>query len=207
MFLMVYQYHELATLFYGLSSLLDALDGVAARYLNQCSRFGAVLDMITDRSSTSILLCYLYHYYASTNSSSLLFLPPLFQFLLALDLSSHYIHMVASHTAGESSHKIIPADANPLLKWYYQSRIVLFFVCAGNELFFILLYVYSFIDLTNFSLFAKALLYSFTLVSFSVCLLKQIINVIQFVRASNFLVQQDVSDIQSRSKYTSETSN
>jgi phosphatidylglycerophosphate synthase len=34
---------------YGVSCLLDAIDGHAARMLGQTSRFGAVLDMITDR--------------------------------------------------------------------------------------------------------------------------------------------------------------
>lgn len=34
---------------YGVSCLLDAIDGHAARLLGQTSRFGAVLDMITDR--------------------------------------------------------------------------------------------------------------------------------------------------------------
>lgn len=37
------------TLLYGVSCLLDAVDGYAARALNQTSKFGAVLDMVTDR--------------------------------------------------------------------------------------------------------------------------------------------------------------
>ncbi|RYG47216.1 CDP-alcohol phosphatidyltransferase family protein, partial [archaeon] len=41
---------------YGLSYALDALDGVAARHLGQCSRFGALLDMVTDRAATAALL-------------------------------------------------------------------------------------------------------------------------------------------------------
>lgn len=39
-----------------LSALLDAFDGHAARILNQCSKFGAMLDMLTDRVATSMLL-------------------------------------------------------------------------------------------------------------------------------------------------------
>lgn len=43
-------YHpKYCTLLYGISSLLDAVDGQAARALGQSSRFGAVLDMVTDR--------------------------------------------------------------------------------------------------------------------------------------------------------------
>jgi phosphatidylglycerophosphate synthase len=39
-----------STLMYGLSALLDAADGHAARALGQTSKFGAVLDMVVDRS-------------------------------------------------------------------------------------------------------------------------------------------------------------
>lgn len=43
-------YHpKYCTILYGISSLLDAVDGQAARALGQSSRFGAVLDMVTDR--------------------------------------------------------------------------------------------------------------------------------------------------------------
>lgn len=44
------------SLLYSASCLLDALDGYAARYFDQSTRFGAVLDMITDRCTTSSLL-------------------------------------------------------------------------------------------------------------------------------------------------------
>lgn len=37
------------TLAYVISCLLDAVDGQAARALGQTSKFGAVLDMVTDR--------------------------------------------------------------------------------------------------------------------------------------------------------------
>jgi len=38
--------------FVQLSGLLDAVDGHAARMLNQSSKFGAMLDMLTDRCAT-----------------------------------------------------------------------------------------------------------------------------------------------------------
>lgn len=38
-----------AAICYCISQGLDAVDGVVARYFNQCSKFGAVLDMLTDR--------------------------------------------------------------------------------------------------------------------------------------------------------------
>ena len=49
------------------------------------SKFGAVLDMVTDRSTTTCLLCFL----AARFPRWLL----LFQALIALDFSSHYMHM------------------------------------------------------------------------------------------------------------------
>lgn len=79
--------HFEAMAFYCISSLLDALDGVAARHFNQCSQFGAVIDMVTDRSATSMLLCALCRLYSS-------YFMPFFQIILALDLSSHYMRMV-----------------------------------------------------------------------------------------------------------------
>lgn len=39
---------------YALSQLLDAVDGHAARFFNQTSEYGAVLDMVTDRCEFSV---------------------------------------------------------------------------------------------------------------------------------------------------------
>ncbi|KAJ3165110.1 CDP-diacylglycerol-inositol 3-phosphatidyltransferase [Geranomyces variabilis] len=123
-----------AGLLYSVSCLLDAADGHAARYFKQTSRFGAVLDMVTDRSTTSCLLVYL----------ALTFprLTLIFQTLIALDLSSHYLQMYSSLVLGAGSHKNVdPKKTSWLLRQYYTNNIVLFLVCAGNELFFIALYL------------------------------------------------------------------
>ena len=39
----------LAASAYFLNVVLDEFDGIAARALNQCTKFGTILDMITDR--------------------------------------------------------------------------------------------------------------------------------------------------------------
>lgn len=70
---------------YAVSCLLDAVDGYAARLLNQCSKLGAVLDMVTDRSTTAGLTAYLGHIYPEYMAGFLV--------LIGLDLSSHYMHM------------------------------------------------------------------------------------------------------------------
>ena len=41
---------KVCTVLYFVSCILDAVDGQAARALGQTSKFGAVLDMVTDRS-------------------------------------------------------------------------------------------------------------------------------------------------------------
>ncbi|KAI4125040.1 MAG: hypothetical protein LQ341_007007, partial [Variospora aurantia] len=126
------------SLLYSVSCLLDALDGLAARQFNQSTRFGAVLDMVTDRCTTSCLLVFL--------SSAFPRWALLFQGLISLDFASHYMHMYATLTMGDSgqSHKKIDQSRSRLLHLYYNNRTVLFIFCAMNELFFIAIYLLSF---------------------------------------------------------------
>lgn len=62
--LFTYQSYPVTTIvFYAVSQLLDMFDGMAARYFNQCSNFGAVLDMVCDRASNGVLLAICGHLY------------------------------------------------------------------------------------------------------------------------------------------------
>lgn len=64
----------------------DVIDGYVARAFDQSSGYGAILDMVTDRISTAgflLLLSHLYRPYAFT-----------FAILLALDISSHWFHVL-----------------------------------------------------------------------------------------------------------------
>ncbi|TDZ28030.1 CDP-diacylglycerol--inositol 3-phosphatidyltransferase [Colletotrichum spinosum] len=126
------------SLLYSISCLLDALDGYAARAFEQSTRFGAVLDMVTDRCTTSCLLVFL--------SCAFPRWTIVFQMLLSLDFSSHYIHMYATLAMGgsETSHKNVDKSRSWLLNLYYTNKTVLFVFCALNELFFIGLYLLSF---------------------------------------------------------------
>lgn len=126
------------SLLYSISCLLDALDGYAARYFSQSTRFGAVLDMVTDRCTTSCLLVFL--------SSAFPRWAIVFQGLISLDFASHYIHMYATLAMGGSgqSHKNVDKSRSWLLNLYYTNKVVLFVTCAMNELFFIALYLLSF---------------------------------------------------------------
>uniref|UniRef100_A0A674JMR1 CDP-diacylglycerol--inositol 3-phosphatidyltransferase n=1 Tax=Terrapene triunguis TaxID=2587831 RepID=A0A674JMR1_9SAUR len=100
---------------YLLSGLLDAFDGHAARALNQGTRFGAMLDMLTDRCATMCLLVNL-----------ALLDPPralLYQLSMSLDVASHWLHLHSSVVQGSDSHKSIDLTGNPVLRVYYTSRV------------------------------------------------------------------------------------
>lgn len=123
---------------YSVSCLLDALDGYAARHFEQSTRFGAVLDMVTDRCTTACLLVFL--------ASAWPRWAIVFQGLISLDLASHYVHMYATLIMGgaDTSHKKVDKSRSFILNLYYTNKTVLFLFCALNELFFIALYLLSF---------------------------------------------------------------
>ncbi|KIM55867.1 hypothetical protein SCLCIDRAFT_282618 [Scleroderma citrinum Foug A] len=193
-------YHpRYCTILYGISCLLDAVDGQAARALGQTSKFGAVLDMVTDRCTTSCLLCYLSSAYPSYAL--------LFQFLIALDFSSHYMHMYSSLVTGSRSHKLVTSDVSRILWYYYNDSRTLFFMCAGNELFFVALYLMKWIQspiseslAPGIASFLPALLLTLTwpeimaISSFWVCFAKNIINIVQLWKASKILVGVDLAE-------------
>jgi CDP-diacylglycerol--inositol 3-phosphatidyltransferase len=99
---------------YAVSCLLDAADGLAARHFEQSTLFGAVLDMVTDRCTTTCLLVFL----AIANPAW----APLFQGLICLDFASHYVHMYATLATGKrgGSHKDVSAKTSWILNFYYQ---------------------------------------------------------------------------------------
>lgn len=123
---------------YSVSCLLDALDGYAARRYSQSTKFGAVLDMVTDRCTTTCLLVFL-----STAKPAWSIV---FQLLISLDFASHYMHMYATLAMGGSgeSHKNIDQKRIWVMHLYYSNKTVLFICCFLNELFFIALYLLCF---------------------------------------------------------------
>ncbi|KAK3624359.1 phosphatidylinositol synthase 1 (CDP-alcohol phosphatidyltransferase1) [Elasticomyces elasticus] len=123
---------------YSISCLMDALDGIAARKFKQSTKFGAVLDMVTDRCTTTCLLVFL----ATAKPQYSM----IFQGLISLDLASHYMHMYATLTMGGQgeSHKNVSAERSWIMNKYYTNKVVLFTFCALNELFFIALYLLCF---------------------------------------------------------------
>jgi CDP-diacylglycerol--inositol 3-phosphatidyltransferase len=108
------------SILYSVSCLLDALDGYAARAFEQSTRFGAVLDMVTDRCTTACLLVFL--------SSAWPRWALIFQGLISLDLASHYVHMYATLVmgGGDSSHKKVDKSRSWILNLYYTNKVCVF---------------------------------------------------------------------------------
>lgn len=127
-----------ASISYLLSGFLDAFDGYAARALNQSTKFGAILDQITDRCALLALLTVLSHFYPKYMFY--------FQLSMIVDISSHWIHIWVSMMKGKASHKFMDPSANFILKWYYTSKPVLFTFCAANEIFYAGLYLLHFTE-------------------------------------------------------------
>jgi CDP-diacylglycerol--inositol 3-phosphatidyltransferase len=103
------------SLLYSISCLLDALDGYAARRFEQSTRFGAVLDMVTDRCTTACLLVFLASAFPRWSL--------VFQGLISLDLASHYMHMYATLIMGGESHKKVDKNRSWILNLYYTNKV------------------------------------------------------------------------------------
>ena len=133
--------------------------------------------MVTDRCTTASLLVYLAH--ASPSWMGCI------QFLIALDFSSHYCQMVSSLTLGSASHKKLSKTSNVLLRLYYENSIMLFFVCAGNEVFYMTCYLSLF--------YSNSLIYGLFFTCLPVFIFKQVLNLLQLKGATQELVHFEKS--------------
>ena len=138
-------------------------------------------------------------------------------FLITLDFSSHYIHMYMSLVTGSSSHKTVTSDVSRILWYYYNDPGTLFTICFANEVCFVCAYLSAFektsirssvlvkwlneiLPLRNLTYATPAALDAImdTLGTISwaqllfwltmpICALKQVINVVQFWKASKIV--------------------
>ena len=77
---------------YLLNFIGDLFDGLVARKLDQCSSFGGILDMLTDRCSTAGLLMILsVEYIPIDEALSFPYFRMAFLLLVLLDVSSHWM--------------------------------------------------------------------------------------------------------------------
>ncbi|KAJ8979810.1 hypothetical protein NQ317_001300 [Molorchus minor] len=172
----------IASTCYIISALLDAIDGHAARYFNQGTKFGAMLDQLTDRTMGLVaVLCQFYPKYT-------------FWFILSMciDIACHWIYLHTTVLQGKSSHKFIDMSENPIMSVYYTNRTVLFTMCAGNEAFFAALYLLHFSEgpiVLGLSLF-RIVLY----LSAPIMLVKTGISLLHLVVASKNLAIIDMGE-------------
>lgn len=197
----------LATILYLYSFIADLLDGMAARKFNQCSTFGSLMDMVTDRCSTLGLLFILYGEYshASGNQDGSLS-PPYYQltflFLALLDISSHWCQMFSTASL-QIHHKSFEGNANRfiLVRWYYSYYPFFGYCCVSAELTYILLYVqrHMHIHTHTFTSFKDAIPVTWLpwLVPYLLrmvlpgCIMKQIVNVFQLTSACTAVASKD----------------
>ncbi|XP_012287986.1 CDP-diacylglycerol--inositol 3-phosphatidyltransferase [Orussus abietinus] len=147
--------YVIASWCYIISGLLDAVDGHAARYFNQSTKFGGMLDQLTDRVGTMCLLVTLSQFYPAYTFW--------FQLSMAIDIACHWIYLHTTLLQGKTSHKFVDMSENPIMRVYYTNRQVLFIMCAGNEAFYAALYLLHFTEgpiLVGISLFRAVLLLS-----------------------------------------------
>lgn len=159
----------IAYMLFILNLILDALDGLLARALNQTSRFGATLDYTIDRisfASYGIILGTLYPSY----------LLPLC-FFICLDLSGHLFHLKAH--SGKASHKEMNREEPFILRLYYK-RVVLGISCLLHDLFFLSFFLYYFYP-SNWTL---ALL----LAGLPGVIFKTVVHLTKLIRASTHLL-------------------
>jgi len=176
--------HVIAASLYILSGFLDAFDGMAARALNQSSKFGAMLDMLTDRCATMCLLATLCTFYPSY-----LFF---FQIIMLVDISCHWIHLHTSNLMGKVSHKNITEEENALLRFYYTNKPFLFVMCAGNELFYSMLYLLHFTY--GFTILGMSLIKLFAILLFPIAILKVVLAIMQGGYAWKNLGHLDIAE-------------
>mmetsp|Transcript_29124 Transcript_29124/g.45645 ORF Transcript_29124/g.45645 Transcript_29124/m.45645 type:complete len:219 (+) Transcript_29124:265-921(+) len=187
---------EIFFTFYFISYFLDCIDGLAARKFKQATRFGQMLDMVTDRCCTACLLGLLAHLYSHKPAIAFACYT-----LLSLDLASHYCHLYSQLLVGAASHKKLAETENWLLRLYYHNTAVLFTLCLFNETCFVMSYLLYFAsDPTSSAAWTYTPAYFVFVVSAPFCLIKQYLNVLQFVSACGKIVAHDVAERSSGKK-------
>ena len=116
----------LSLIIYFLSFALDGVDGHVARYFNQATIFGEVLDMLTDRMGTMIL-CII------NLQSSFSYCKSFIVFWLILDLSSHWMQTLFAYKTN-CYHKNIKSYFK-LLSIYYTNKPFMLTLACGSEFF------------------------------------------------------------------------
>lgn len=179
--------YYLTAFFYAMSQGLDAVDGVVARYMNQSTKFGQVLDMLTDRASTTALMCVFIKIYPNDWK--------VFTGLIVLDVVSHWYQTYAKMLEGKTTHK---GSDNFLLNFYYSFPALLI-CCVGNEGCFVVLYLLKFTQ--GPLVFANVYLFELVFYVFlPISIFKNFMNVVQLYDAASVIATLDLQDKLKQSK-------
>ncbi|XP_041971996.1 CDP-diacylglycerol--inositol 3-phosphatidyltransferase [Aricia agestis] len=174
----------LACTCYIVSALLDAVDGHAARHFNQSTKFGAMLDQLTDRAGTAGLMMTLATFYPHYTFW--------FQISMIIDVTCHWFYLHTVTLQGKKSHKFIDMSENPIMHVYYTNKTVLFLMCAGNEAFYAALYVMNFF--TGPTVLGVGLFKLIAILTMPVAVIKAGISVIHGIVASMNIAIIDVNE-------------
>lgn len=185
--LFTYQDCPITTIFlYGLSQLLDMFDGMAARHFNQCSNFGAVLDMVCDRASNGVLLAICGHLYPQYSW--------LFYGDIVLDLVSHWYQMYSALSSGKHHKQIKNKFA--LLDIYYYNKLVLGGLVAGNEAFLLSSYLLAFSEKLNMTGAIYYFFFGFMVVNGILFAIKKLMSILQLIGSAQTIAERDVANLQ-----------
>lgn len=181
--LLTFRSHPYLTAFlYALSQALDYIDGYMARKLNQCSNFGAVLDMVCDRVADAVILAVLAELYPSYSW--------FFLFTAILDITSHWFQMYSAVSEGEH-HKESKTKWR-VLELYYTNIVVFESLIAGNEIFYVTCYLNAFLKNSTVDPFWVGLNTVFLSLGFILFMWKNITNVFQLISASEKIAEADI---------------
>jgi len=174
------------TCLYGSCQLLDSVDGYFARILNKVTNYGAMLDMVLDRASTTALLIILTKLYPTYIKFIII--------IILLDIISHCLHIYSSLLQGKKSHKTISKNQNYLLRLYYgNSKIALVLLCTGSEVYLLWFYLQYFgIFITENYTLQQNIVMVLSFLFFT----KQVVNIIQLYGAIKEIITIDTHDTQ-----------
>eukprot|EP01055_Gregarina_sp_Pseudo9_P005402 Gregarina_sp_Pseudo_9__5401@NODE_661_length_2407_cov_15_393159_g624_i0_p2_GENE_NODE_661_length_2407_cov_15_393159_g624_i0NODE_661_length_2407_cov_15_393159_g624_i0_p2_ORF_typecomplete_len227_score15_76CDPOH_P_transf/PF01066_21/3_1e14CDPOH_P_transf/PF01066_21/3_5e03DUF624/PF04854_14/0_098DUF624/PF04854_14/2_4e03DUF624/PF04854_14/4_4e03_NODE_661_length_2407_cov_15_393159_g624_i0114794 len=166
-----------AAFFYAVSQFLDAVDGHIARLFNQATLLGATMDQLTDRMSTVGIFLLL-----AAGCPRLTFL---FFLIASFDIAGHWIFVYAQALRGTKSHKQMP-PTQPLLRWYYETKHVMFVCHLCYETF-----LFSVLMLSKLSpkRFDFRLVVFLAVITFPLSLFKMWTNVYQLFLGGSLLIQ------------------
>ena len=166
--------------YYYAAIFMDIVDGFVARLLDQESKFGAVLDMVCDRMSVSMMYFVLARVW-----------PQYETFLIAffiIDYGGHFLQVTANALTKNSSHKNMDIEENPLVRLYYTNKVFFITMACGADNGLVLAFLYGRYTVLQEILFIKVLVHITTTI---ICL-KQVINIGQCIGAIKKIQKYDL---------------